>query len=159
VDVPTLALLLTRLGRLNEQFLADHCRSHGTTPSELRVLMLLHHQQDEQVSPSTIADWIVQTSGGLTATLRRLEDAAWIERRSDPDDGRGRLVALTHSGSAFHDQVFGALLDRYRLVFADLDESRAIDSVRTLVHGFERLTGSARSANWTYRPAEAGTRR
>jgi len=40
-----------------------------------------------------------------------------------------------------------------------LDESRAIDSVRTLVHGFERLTGSARSANWTYRPAEAGTRR
>ena len=157
MDVPTLALLLTRLGRLNEQFLADHCRSHGTTPSELQVLMLLHHHQDEQVSPSTIADWIVQTSGGLTATLRRLEDAAWIERRSDPDDGRGRLVALTHTGSAFHDQVFGDLLDRYRLVFADLGDDAALDAVRSLMRGFERLAGSSLSADWTYRPTVAAT--
>ena len=32
MDVATLGLLLTRLGRLNEQFLADHHRRHDDAP-------------------------------------------------------------------------------------------------------------------------------
>jgi len=152
VDTTTLALLLTRLGRLNEQFLAEHSRAHGTTPAEMQVLMLLHHR-DERLSPSAIAGFIVQTSGGLTATLRRLEEAGWIERLPDPADGRGRLVALTVEGAAFHDAVFADLLDRYRLVFADLHDDDALDAVRDLMRGFERLGGGSPSADWTYRPS------
>jgi DNA-binding MarR family transcriptional regulator len=157
MDATTLALLLTRLGRLNEQFLADHCRAHDTTPAELQVLMLLHHHRDGHLSPSAIGGFIVQTSGGLTATLRRLEEAGWIDRLPDPLDGRGRLVALTGDGASFHDTVFADLLDRYRLVFADLDDDAALDAVRALMRGFERLAGSSPSADWTYRPSVTTT--
>ena len=46
-----------------------------------------HRAVDGRVSPSRLADWIVQTSGGLTATLRRLEEAGYIVRSDDPADG------------------------------------------------------------------------
>ena len=157
MDAATLGLLLTRLGRLNEQFLAEHHRRHDTTPAEAAVLMMLANTPDEAVSPTVIADWIVQTSGGLTATLRRLEDRGWIERRPDPDDGRGRLVALTAHGRASHDEVFADLIDRYRLVFTDVDTDAGLDAVRDLMRGFERLTGATSSAWWSHRDGAATT--
>ena len=154
MDHATLSLLLTRLGRLNEAFLTDHCRLHATTPAELQVLTVLRHHPAEAVPPTAIAAWIVQTSGGLTATLRRLEGAGLIHRTADPADGRGRLVSLTQAGAGFHDRVFDDLMDRYRLVFADIEPERALDAVRHLMRGFERLQGLGSSADWTYR-AEA----
>ena len=53
--------------------------------------------------------------------------------------------------------VFADLLDRYRLVFADLGDDAALDAVRSLMRGFERLAGSSLSADWTYRPTVAAT--
>jgi DNA-binding MarR family transcriptional regulator len=37
-------------------------------------------------------------SGTLTPRLDRLEAAGWLRRRPDPDDLRGRVLALTESG-------------------------------------------------------------
>ncbi len=152
MDAATLGLLLTRLGRLNEQFLAEHHRRHDTTSAEASVLLMLANSPEAVVSPSFIAERIVQTSGGLTATLKRLEARGWVERHPDPADGRGRLVALTDAGRTAHDAVFADLVDRYRLVFTDLDDDAALAAVRDLVRGFERLTGASSSAWWTHEP-------
>ena len=152
-DMPTatLGLLLTRLGRLNEQFLADHHRRHSCTSAEAVVLMLLANNDAEAVSPTFIGEWIVQTSGGLTATLQRLERRGWIKRLPDPADGRGLLVALTEAGSVAHDLQFDDLVDRYNLVFADIDDDDAcLAAVRGLMRGFERLQGIASSAWWRH---------
>ena len=146
----TLGLLLTRLGRLNEQFLADHHRQHTCTSAEAAVLMLLANNDAEAVSPTFIGEWIVQTSGGLTATLRRLERRGWIKRLPDPADGRGLLVALTESGSAAHDLQFDDLVDRYNLVFADIDNDVGLAAVRGLMRGFERQQGIASSTWWSH---------
>ncbi|MEC9000415.1 MAG: MarR family winged helix-turn-helix transcriptional regulator [Actinomycetota bacterium] len=150
MDVATLGLLLTRLGRLNEHFLAEHHRRHDTTSAEAAVLLLLANAPEEAVNPSVIAERIVQTSGGLTATLKRLQARGLVERRPDPCDGRGRLVALTAAGRAAHDTVFADLVDRYRLVFADVDDGAALVAVRDLMRGFERFTGATSSAWWTH---------
>ncbi len=150
MNAATLGLLLTRLGRLNEQFLTDHHRRHGTTPAEAAVLLMLANPTDEAGSPTVIADWIVQTSGGLTATLKRLEDRGWIERHPDPDDGRGRLVTLSESGRDANDAIFTDLVDRYSLVFVDTDTDSGLDAVRDLMRGFERLTDATSSAWWTH---------
>lgn len=150
MDAATLGLLLTRLGRLNEQFLAEHHRRHDTTSAEAAVLLLLANAPEEAIAPSVIAERIVQTSGGLTATLKRLEARGWVERHPDPDDGRGRLVALTDAGRTAHDAVFADLVDRYRLVFTDVDDASALAAVRDLMRGFERLTGATSSAWWTH---------
>ena len=153
----TLGLLLTRLGRLNEQFLSDHHRRHHCTSAEAAVLMLLANHDADAISPTLIGEWIVQTSGGLTATLRRLERRGWIERRPDPTDGRGRLVALTVAGASAHDAQFEDLLGRYELVFAGVDDDAGLSAVRDLMRGFERLQGIASSAWWRHRTDRSAT--
>jgi len=148
VDLTTMTLLLGRLSRLNEAAVTDVCAEHGTTPAELRVMTLLVHRPVGSASPSDIAAFVVQTSGGLTATLRRLETDGYIERRPDPSDGRGRLVALTDHGAAFHDRVIAAVVARVSRAVGDLDLDRVDALVRQLVEGFERAEGSASSAGF-----------
>ena len=125
------------------------CRGHQISPSELRVLAMLRHRVDDgRVSPSQLAEWIVQTSGGLTATLHRLEVAGHVVRVDDPDDGRGRLVQLTESGSTYYEEVFDDLVERYGVVFAQLDHDEALRSVRHMIEAFERHEGTVRTGDW-----------
>ena len=147
--LPTLVLLLARLERLNEAFMSGVCRRHDLSPSELRVLAMLRHRADDhQVSPSVLARWIVQTSGGLTATLRRLEEAGHVERVADPDDGRGRLVRLTDRGAERYEDVFADLTRRYGVVFADLDQVAALETVRSIIGAFEEHEDIGRTGDW-----------
>jgi len=146
----TLSLLLARLGRLNEAFLSDLCRSHDTNPSELRVLAMLSSQGGEPVGPTTISQWIIQTTGGLTATLKRLEDAGHIERVADPEDGRGKLVRLTPEGAEFCGKVLDAMADRYRLALSDVDLDASEEAVRDLLGALERFGGVGSSTEWAF---------
>jgi DNA-binding MarR family transcriptional regulator len=148
VATTELALLLGRLERLNESYLADLCRQHDLGPSELRVLAMLRHGRSGPISPTVIGSWIVQTSGGLTATLGRLEQAGHVERLPDPDDGRGRLVALTPGGRAAYDAVFDDLQRRYDRTLADIDVDVALPVVRALVRAFESSSDVRSSHGW-----------
>jgi len=126
--------------------------------------MLLANHGSDAVSPTFIGEWIVQTSGGLTATLRRLEERGWIRRLADPDDGRGRLVSLSAAGRAAHDAQFEDLVGSYRSVFATVDEEAGLAAVRDLMMGFEDLQSIPSSTWWQHRTdrnaglsVEAGT--
>jgi DNA-binding MarR family transcriptional regulator len=144
-----LALLLGRLERLNESIVAETCRRHDLGPSELRVLAMLRHGRDDPISPTTISSWIIQTSGGLTATLRRLEQDGRIERQADPDDGRGRLVEMTETGRATYDATFDDLRAGYERALVDIDVDAALLVVRDLVNALERSSDTRSSAGWT----------
>jgi DNA-binding MarR family transcriptional regulator len=133
-------LLLGRLERLNEAFVTETCQRNGVTPAELRVLAMLRHARTPAgVRPSLVARAIVQTTGGLTATLGRLEAAGRVIRTDDPDDARSRLVTLTDAGRAFHDDVFADLTDRFSMVMAHVDIGAALAAVRELLDGYERI--------------------
>ena len=148
-DLATLVMLLGRLERLNEAFVTDACRRHGVTPAELRVLAALRHGVAQgPVRPTDIGRWVVQTSGGLTATLRRLENDGRIARVADDDDGRVRLVALTDDGARFYDELLDELVDRYARAFADLDVHLSLEAIRPLLAAFERTADTAASAGW-----------
>lgn len=147
-DLASLTLLLGRLSRLNESVVADVCADHGITPAETRVMSLLVHRPDRSASPSDIADFVVQTSGGLTATLRRLEADGLVEREADPLDGRGRLVVLTDAGETVHARVIGAIVVRVTRIVDGLDLPVVDDQVRLLVDAFERDGGLPSSAGF-----------
>jgi DNA-binding MarR family transcriptional regulator len=147
-DLTTMTLLLGRLSRLNEAAVADVCAAHGITPAELRVMALLAHRPSRSASPSDIAAFVVQTSGGLTATLRRLETDAHVVRVADPTDGRGRLVELTDAGAVAHDRIFAAVVARVSRAFDGLDLGDVDRLIRDLVEGFERVEGSPSSAGF-----------
>ncbi|MEZ5245482.1 MAG: MarR family transcriptional regulator [Acidimicrobiales bacterium] len=148
IDLTTLALLLGRLSRLNEAAMAEVCADHGITPAETRVMSLLVHRPDRSASPSDLADFVVQTSGGLTATLRRLEADGLVERVADPSDGRGRLVVLTDAGESVHSRVVEAIVARVARVVDGLDRAVVGDQIRALVDAFERDGGLPSSAGF-----------
>ena len=88
---------LTRLSRLNSVALEEHAAEYGSTSSESAVLgaLLLG---GPVLNPSNLTRLVVQSPGGLTKTLRRLEDAGYVRRRPDPADRRALLVVLTDKG-------------------------------------------------------------
>lgn len=145
---PDITLLLARLERLNAAVLGDAGRRHGLDASEWRVLAVLRHSGDA-VSPTTLSRWIVQTSAGITATVRRLERRGHVERRGDPDDGRGRLVVLTDQGRAAYDAMSGDLAARYDDAFRSLPADRVVDLLRGLVGSLERAAGLPAASDFT----------
>ena len=46
----------------------------------------------------------------MTKILKRLEEAGYVTRSPDPDDGRGMRVTLTDRGRSLQDRVFHAFL-------------------------------------------------
>ena len=94
-----LVVWLSRLARAHEAVLAELNERHGLLPSETGVLVALAMAGEEQtLRPSVLAAALEQTTGGMTATLRRLESAGLVERTADPADGRVSLARLTDRG-------------------------------------------------------------
>jgi DNA-binding MarR family transcriptional regulator len=151
MDPITFTFLLGRLGRLTETIATEVCARADLTPAELRVLSLLAHANAGVASPREIARFVVQTSGGLTATLNRLEQQELIERHPDPDDGRGRLVVLTDAGRTRQDEVVRSLADVTVGSF-DADLTEIAPHLRSLVESLERTAGLPSSAGFVASP-------
>jgi len=69
----------------------------GVNPTDMECLRLLF--QKGIATPSELARHTGLTSGATTAMLDRLEKAGLIERRPNPDDRRGTLIAPAKSSS------------------------------------------------------------
>jgi DNA-binding MarR family transcriptional regulator len=59
------------------------------------------------LSPTQLYEALMISSGGMTNRLDRLERAGLVERRPDPDDRRGKLIALTDAGKRVIDDTIG----------------------------------------------------
>ena len=69
----------------------------GLNISDMECLRLLF--QKGIATPSELARFTGLTSGATTAMLDRLEKAGLIERRPNPDDRRGTLIAPAQSSA------------------------------------------------------------
>src|SRR4051794_16238698 len=90
------------------------------TASEGAVLAMLS-RIGPVLSPTRLQVLVIQSPGGLTKTLRRLEDAGLVRRRTDPDDRRSLLVELTAKGRRASDRAQAAVDAHYADVLAGLD--------------------------------------
>lgn len=57
------------------------------------------------LSPSSLINWTMVTSGTMTNRIDRLEKAGLVSRAPDPSDGRGSVVTLTDKGFALIDTL------------------------------------------------------
>ena len=142
-DPTTAALVvwLTRLARLHEAALARRNAEHDLLPSETAVLLVLWLAgPPHRVRPSFLAEATMQTSGGMTATLRRLTEAGLIERVPDPNDGRVLAATLTAHGAEVGLASYAAMVDWFDAALGERDaaERRALlAGVRTLIDVLE----------------------
>ena len=154
-DLTTLTLLLGRLGRLNELLVNSICAEHGTSAAELRVLLFLTQQPTGAASPRHVARFVVQTTGGLTATLGRLETAGLVERRPDPNDGRGKIVSITAAGRDLHDRALDSIVARTGETIRGIDLTQLDLVVRSLVGSFEQSVGLPSTRDFVAVPTES----
>jgi len=103
-DLPSLPMaVLGRLAEAAERVMRDHLNplfeAAGLQAGEFDVLATLRRSgKPYMLSPTKLYEAAMISSGGMTARLDRLERAGFIERRPDPGDRRGKLIALTDAG-------------------------------------------------------------
>jgi DNA-binding MarR family transcriptional regulator len=114
IECPKLpALPMAVLGRLTEaaeRVMRDHLNplfaEAGLQPGEFDVLATVRRSGEPYIlSPTQLYESAMISSGGMTNRIDRLEKAGLIERRLDPDDRRGRLIALTTAGRRLIDEL------------------------------------------------------
>jgi DNA-binding MarR family transcriptional regulator len=79
----------------------------GMTVTDLQVIDIL-----ESNGPSTagqLADLTGLTTGAITGMLNRLEEAGFVRRERDPNDGRRVIVRLERGKDEMHGRIFESL--------------------------------------------------
>ncbi len=95
------AALTTARDRLNPLF-----ANSGLQPGEFDVLATLRRSgPPHALSPTDLYEAAMISSGSMTNRIDRLEKAGLVERRPNPADGRGTLVALTVAGLRLIDSL------------------------------------------------------
>ena len=106
--------VLSRVGRLARHL--DRARrttfmASGLESWEFDVLSALRRAGSPyQLSPKALLQQTLVSSGTMTNRIDRLVARALVERRTDPNDGRGILVTMTVDGRQRVDTAISTLL-------------------------------------------------
>jgi DNA-binding MarR family transcriptional regulator len=116
--------VLSRVGRLAKHL--DRARRAAFTASgldswEFDVLSALRRAGTPyQLSPKTLLQQTLVSSGTMTNRIDRLVERGLVERRGDPNDGRGILVTMTPTGAARVDAAISQLLAAEAVLLGNL---------------------------------------
>jgi DNA-binding MarR family transcriptional regulator len=106
--------VLSRVGRLSRHL--DRARRTAFSASDLEswefdVLSALRRAGSPyQLSPKALLQQTLVSSGTMTNRIDRLVERDLVERRTDPNDGRGILVIMTERGQERVDRAIRELL-------------------------------------------------
>ena len=110
---------------------------HGLTWGEALVLGALRRAGPPyRMNPTALFNSIILSSGAMTNRLDRLEERGVVRRLPDPNDRRGRLVALTTKGRELFDKVsVEHLANEERLLtgLSKSDRTKLADLLRKLL--------------------------
>jgi DNA-binding MarR family transcriptional regulator len=140
LDMALLLVAVTRLRCLFDQDVQRSDQLEGLDKSEHHVLSTLR-LAGRALSPTQLSQSIVQTTSGMTKTLRRLEKAGLVARIPDPGDGRRQLVRLTRDGTRFierHSLQITALWEARFKQYNSAERARLTKAIRTLFAFAER---------------------
>jgi DNA-binding MarR family transcriptional regulator len=107
--------VLSRVGRLSRHL--DRARRTAFAASDLEtwefdVLSALRRAGSPyQLSPKALLQQTLVSSGTMTNRIDRLVQRELVERRTDPNDGRGILVVMTAIGQERVDRAISQLLE------------------------------------------------
>lgn len=136
-DLDPLAMaVLGRLADASERIMRDHMNPlfarAGLQSGEFDVLATLRRSGPPfALSPTSLYEAAMISSGGMTNRLDRLEKAGLVERQPDPKDRRAKLIMLTAKGLATIDETIGKHVENERRILASLTdaEQRTLNSL------------------------------
>ena len=134
-DGMALVTSITRVQQLLQSRIDSVLRPRGLTFARFEVLRLLAFSRLGVLPVGKVGERLQVHPASVTNAVQRLEDAGLVERRSNPDDGRSVLAAITGRGRVvvddctmlLNDEVFAAL----PFAHSEVGAARAvIDDVR-----------------------------
>ncbi|MBK9158206.1 MAG: MarR family transcriptional regulator [Propionibacteriaceae bacterium] len=143
LDVEPLAVLsrVTRLARHLDLARKEAFAARGLEVWEFDVLAALRREGTPyELSPGDLIVQTLSTSATMTNRVDRLVGRGLVERRPNPDDGRGVLVRLTPEGGRLVVEALTDLLVRERDVLdalGDAERLRLSNLLRRLVSPFD----------------------
>jgi DNA-binding MarR family transcriptional regulator len=145
LDVRPMAVM-TRVIRLNqqrEQLWQELYAKFGVKQGECDVLAALRSSGPPyQLSPTVLFRTLCLSSGAMTARLDRLEEQGLVERRPDPQDRRGTVVALTEAGRELEDRAMPELMRRGEQLLSGLS-AEELDELAALLRKLLLSLGQA----------------
>ena len=145
LDVEPLGVLarLFRAAHLADAELARGIAEHELQAGWFDLLAALRRAgAPYELNPTELMRATMLSSGGMTKRLDRLAEAGLVERRPDPSDRRGTLVALTAKGKSIVDEAVETHLANEERLLRSLSSAqrRALDDLlRRLLRDLERL--------------------
>jgi DNA-binding MarR family transcriptional regulator len=136
--------VLSRVSRLTRHL--DRARRQAFSASDLEswefdVLSALRRAGSPyHLSPKALLQQTLVSSGTMTNRIDRLVERRLVERRTDPNDGRGILVCMTSLGAERVDGAIATLLENERELLAALsstDQDRLAALLRKLSLDFD----------------------
>jgi len=120
---PTLTLQrITRLSLLQGVSFSRVFAPYGISFGEYLVLAALRRAGPPyRMSPTSLFNALILSSGAMTNRLDRLEAIGLVDRQPDPTDRRGRLVALTDRGRELVDAAVVEHLANEQELLGSLD--------------------------------------
>ena len=132
-DVALLHLTLLHLGSIVESSIQTVLAPEGLEISEHSVLTALWFAgPPHTMSPTQLSQVILQTTSGMSKTLRRIEGLGLIERVADPSDGRARLVVLTAKGQETAERPLRQLAGQWTTQLQDLPNDDLSDIAKAV---------------------------
>jgi DNA-binding MarR family transcriptional regulator len=119
-----LARELRQFTGLGASFFRAAAARLGMTVTDMQVMDLL-----ESSGPTTagqLADLTGLTTGAITGMLNRLEEAGFVRRERDPNDGRRVIVRLERGKDERHkiDSIFASLENEWDELASDYDDEQ-----------------------------------
>ncbi len=106
-------------------------RPHGLTFARFEVLRLLAFTRRGELPVGKIGERLQVHPASVTNAVQRLEEAGFVERRTNPDDGRSVLAEITAAGRSLVESCT-VLLNEQVFSQLDLGAAHASDVVRGL---------------------------
>lgn len=123
LDVSPMAIIgrLSRAALAVDARLANTFAQYGLDASSFDVLAtLLRSGAPYRISPVELARDAMISSSAVAQRLNKLEARGLISRQTNPDDGRGTLVALTGAGRELIETALPPHLETERAITASL---------------------------------------
>lgn len=131
---------LAVLSEVVSQSLAQVYRERfGLTRDEWRVLAAL--ADCGTVKTARVIEHTTLEKMQVSRAVQRLEEAGFVDRRPDPDDGRGWIVGLTASGRALYRKIVPVVEAREAFLLDALDpaERQVLDAALAKILARARL--------------------
>ena len=113
LELPEEGLLacIVRLDLAVTQVLEAITGRAGISLADYLVLAVVRRSPGQRSAPTAICEVLGRTTGGMTLTLDRLEQAGWLRRLNHRSDRRRVVVTLTAAGMRLARRVNEALHD------------------------------------------------